>query len=211
MPVGALLPLVSLDAAHVIWGYGAASETFDRYAPSLALFGPGLILFTVHYLMLRGYYALELTRTVFFIPCAVAVVNIAAALALVTHVGPEGTSPALVVAYGASYATGAAISYTSLARRLGGPGVLQGRRTLRFLVRLGCVVAGSTGAAALVALGFGAWDGADSSWIAALARAGVVTAVDVVAFVTLARVFRITEVTSMISQVSSRLSSGRRG
>ena len=210
VPVAALLPLVALDASHVIWGYGAAADVFDRYAPSLALFGPGLIFFTVHYLMLRGYYALELTRTVFFIQCAVAVANITAALVLVAMTGPQGTSPALVLAYATSYAVGSLISYVSLSRRLGGRGALQGRETLRFLARLACVVLSSTGVGALVAFGLGAWDSSDSSLLVALGRAALVTGVDVVAFVLLARAFRLSEVTSVISQVSSRLSSGRR-
>ena len=63
--------------------HGAAADTFDHYVPSLALFGIGLVFFTVHYLMLRGFYALELTRTVFLIQCAVAATNIVAALLLV--------------------------------------------------------------------------------------------------------------------------------
>ncbi|MGA8845523.1 MAG: murein biosynthesis integral membrane protein MurJ [Nocardioides sp.] len=209
VPVAALLPLVALDASHVIWGYGAASDAFGSYAPSLALFGPGLVFFTVHYLMLRGYYALELTRTVFFIQCAVAAANITAALVLVTVTGPQRTSPALVLAYAASYAVGSLISYISLSRRLGGRGALQGAPTLRFLTRLTCVVIGSTGVAAVVALGLGAWDADDVSLAVSLGRAALVTGVDVVAFVVLARVFRLREVTSVISQVSSRLSSRR--
>ncbi len=212
VPVAALLPLVALDAAHVIWGYGAAADDFGNYAPSLALFGPGLVMFTVHYLMLRGYYALELTRTVFFIQCAVAAVNVTVALVAVSGVSPAGTSPALVVAYATSYAVGAAISSATLARRLGrdgAAGVLQGARMLRFLVRLLSVVACSTGVAGLVALGLGAGGGGDSSLAVALARAAVVSVVDVVVFLGLARALRITEVTSVISQVTSRLSSGR--
>ncbi|MEN8673445.1 murein biosynthesis integral membrane protein MurJ [Nocardioides sp.] len=205
VPVAALLPLVALDAAHVIWGYGAASDGYERYAPSLALFAPGLVFFTVHYLMLRGFYALEQTRTVFLVQCAVATVNVTAALLLVRQVSAEGTTPALVVAYAFSYAAGAVISYSVLSRRLGDLG---GRRTLRFLARLLCVVVLSTGASALVAFGFGAWD-SDSSWGASLARAALVTVFDVVAFVGLARAFRIGEVTSVISQVSGRLSSRR--
>lgn len=211
VPVGALLPLVALDAAHVIWGYGAASDDFGAYAPSLALFGPGLVVFTVHYLMLRGYYALELTRTVFFIQCAVATVNVTAAVLLVRATDAEATSPALVVAYGTSYAVGAAISWATLSRRLGGPGALEGRRTARFLVRLACVVVGSTAAAGLLALALGAFDDPDASLVTALARAAAVTVVDVVVFLVLARLFRLTEVTGVISLVSRRLSSGRRG
>ena len=58
-------------------------EQCQSYAPSLALFGIGLVFFTVHYLMLRGFYALERTRTVFWIQCAVSATNIVVALVLV--------------------------------------------------------------------------------------------------------------------------------
>ena len=69
VPFALLLPLVARDVAHVIWGYGAGAETYQNFAPTLALFGIGLVFFTVHYFMLRGFYALEQTRTVFFIQC----------------------------------------------------------------------------------------------------------------------------------------------
>ncbi len=172
------------------------------------------MLFTVHYLMLRGYYALELTRTVFFIQCAVAAVNITAALLLVTGVSPRGTSPALVVAYGASYAAGAAISYVSLSRRLARDtdgDVLQGRRTLRFLVRLvvrrrprarsPCRGGPRASGPSTAPSPPGGRRRTRRRWCAGF---------HLVAFVLLARVFRITEVTSVISQVSSRLSSEKR-
>ena len=41
------------------------------------------MFFTVHYLMLRGFYALERTRTVFYIQCAVAATNVLVAVVLV--------------------------------------------------------------------------------------------------------------------------------
>ena len=88
--------------------------------PSLTLFGPGLVFFTVHYLMLRGFYALELNRTVFFIQCVVAATNIVVALLLVSRATPAETSPALVLAYLASYVVGATVSYLMLRARLGG-------------------------------------------------------------------------------------------
>ena len=59
------------------------ATTYQNFAPSLALFGLGLVFFTVHYLMLRGFYALEQTRTVFLIQCVVAATNIVAAVLLV--------------------------------------------------------------------------------------------------------------------------------
>ncbi len=49
----------------------AGRLTYDNTVPTLSLFGAGIVFFTVHYLMLRGFYALEQTRTVFLIQCAV--------------------------------------------------------------------------------------------------------------------------------------------
>ena len=41
VPVAALLAVMALDTAHVIWGYGSAADDYDNFAPSLALFGIG--------------------------------------------------------------------------------------------------------------------------------------------------------------------------
>ena len=99
LPVVALLPVVAPDLASVVWGYGAASQTYTRFVTTLSLFSVGLFFFTTHYLMLRGFYALEQTRRVFFIQCAVAAANIVAAIALTRGTTPEQTAPRLVVAY----------------------------------------------------------------------------------------------------------------
>lgn len=202
VPFAALLPLVSTDVANVIWGHGAAADSFDLYAPSLALFGPGLLMFTVHYLMLRGFYALELTRTVFFIQCAVAVTNIVGALVLVGGASPTETSPALVVAYFTSYAVGAAVSFSVLSARVGG---LDGARLLRFVVRLALVVAVATAVAAAVAFGLRSLWGSEPHWALALARGTVVAGVDGLVFVLLARAFHLREVTSVVGTVTRKL------
>src|SRR5215203_5985562 len=80
IPFALLLPLVAYDAAKVLFGYGATATTFDHYVTSMILFGPGVVFFTVHYLMLRGFYALELNRLVFFVQCAIAATNVVFAL-----------------------------------------------------------------------------------------------------------------------------------
>ena len=165
VPFAALLPVIAVDLAHVIWGYGAAADDFDRYAPSLAVFGPGLVFFTVHYLVLRGFYALEQTRVVFLVQCVVAATNIALAVVLVGLTDDAATSPALVGAYVGSYAVGATTSYLVLSRRVGGLG---GRRTLRYLLRLLLVAAVATAVGALVAWGLGAALG--DSWPEAALR-----------------------------------------
>ena len=150
VPFAALLPVIADDVSNVIWGHGAGADLYDRYVPTLSLFGAGLLFFTVHYLVLRGFYALEQTRTVFWIQCAVAATNIAVAVVVVARTDAEDTSPALVLAYTAAYAVGSLLSYTVLRARLGGLGTTQ---LFRFLARLALAVAVSTAAAFAVAAG----------------------------------------------------------
>ena len=207
VPFALLLPLVARHAAHVIWGYGAGRDSYANFAPTLALFGIGLVFFTVHYLMLRGFYALEQTRTVFWIQCVIAVTNVAAALLLVREATAEETSPALVLAYAASYVVGAGVSSAVLARTLGGLGF---RRLVRFTVRLVVVALLST-AVAYGATRLLAGLGEDPSLGIALVRGLAVAAADVVVFLVLARLFRLEEVTEVLDTVARRLPSRTRG
>ncbi len=201
LPFGALLPIIAPDLANVIWGHGATADVFDRYVPTLALFGGGLVFFTFHYLMLRGFYALEQTRTVFWIQCAVSATNIVAALLLVSLTNAERTSPALVLAYTAAYAVGSVLSYAVLRGRLGG---LDSRQTLRFVSRLAGAVVASTAVALGLALLLHGLD-ERPHWSVAALQALAITLVDVVVFVVAARALRLREVTSVLDTVIRRL------
>ncbi|WP_344341721.1 lipid II flippase MurJ, partial [Streptomyces rhizosphaericus] len=183
LPFGLLLPVLARDISHVVWGHGATADTWPRYAPTLGLLGIGLIFFTLHYLMLRGFYAVERTRTVFWVQCAVSGTNIAVAVALVGRTDPAQTSPALVVAYIAAYAVGSLVSYTVLGRLLGGLGT---RRLLAFGARLGLAAVLATGLALAVVLGLDALS-PDRPWTLSAVHVLVGGGVDVVAFLLLAR------------------------
>jgi putative peptidoglycan lipid II flippase len=202
VPFALLLPLIAPDLANVI-SYGAARATFDNYTLTLAVFGPGLVLFTVHYLMLRGFYALERTRTVFFVQCGVAATNIVVALLLVARSSAAHTAPALVLAYTASYAVGSASSYAVLRRRLGGLGT---PTLVRFLVRMLVAALVSTAAAYLLARTLHGLDGEPNQLVAA-GEALAITALDAGVFLVLARLLRLSEVTSVIETVTRRLPS----
>ena len=67
-------------------------------AGTLSLFGVGILFFTFHYMVLRGFYSLEQNRAVIFVQCGVAATNIVAAVALVGATSAVHTSPALVCA-----------------------------------------------------------------------------------------------------------------
>ncbi len=201
VPFALLLPLVAHDVSNLIWGYAAAKNTFDDFAVALALFAPGLVFFTSHYLMLRGFYSLERTRTVFWVQCVIAATNIVLAILLTRHASPAGTAPGLVIAYGGAYAIGAVCSYLLLRHVLGG---LETPALARFLVRL--VVA--AGAAALV--GLAVRYGFEQSWpgdgkLRAVVVMSSITLAGAGVYLTLSRVLKITEVTGILRLVARRL------
>ena len=148
VPFAALLPVIAPALAQVLFGYGAAAPYVENYVPSLALFGPGLVVFTVHYLMLRGFYALEQTRAVFAIQCAVSATNVLAAVLLVAATDDRGTSPALVGAYSCAYLVGSVISALVLRQRLGGLDVSDAAGWPSYLGRLLLAVGAVDGAGA---------------------------------------------------------------
>ena len=201
VPFAVLLPVIAPDLANVVWGHGAARQTYENAVPTLALFGGGLVFFTVHFMMLRGFYALEQTRTVFFIQCSVAVTNIATALLLVGLTDARFTAPSLVLAYTASYVVGSVVSYVVLRRRLG---QLDTPALVGFLVVLGMITAVTV--AVVVPLGVWVHSLTDRPpwWIAAGQGLGI-TVVAVLLFVVLARRLRLREVTSVLDTVGRRL------
>jgi len=205
IPFAVLLPVIALDVSNVIWGYGAASRTFSLFAPTLSLFAIGLVFFTSHYLILRGFYALERTRLVFGIQCIVSVVNIALAWGLTRGIEPSQTSPRLVLAYAGAYGVGAIVSFAVLSRVVGG---LEETRLFRFAVRLFLAAGAAAGLAWAARIGIHdllAGDGKTAALLALL----VAGLVDLAAFGILARLLRIEEVNEVVSLVTRRFPRGR--
>jgi putative peptidoglycan lipid II flippase len=208
VPFAVLLPVVAPDLAAILWNWGAASSTYTLYILSLSLFGAGVVFFTVHYLVLRGFYALERTRTVFVIQCAVAATNVVAAVVLVAMTDAVHTAPALVAAYIASYVVGSVLSYVVLRRTLAADGADRGdalatAELVRFVVRIAVATGIATFAAWGVAMLLPGHD--DPSHLLALLRLVLVAGADVLVFVVLARLMRLTEVTEVIDTVTRRL------
>jgi putative peptidoglycan lipid II flippase len=204
VPFAALLPVIALPVSQVIWGHGATADSYDRFAPTLSLFGIGLVFFTVHYLTLRGFYSLEQTRTVFLVQCVIAAVNITLAVTLVGLVEPVWTSPALVVAYTGAYAVGAALSFGLLTRQLGG---LRLTTLATFAVRL--VAAAGLAALVALALRFAVDRLRDDlpqgeSWPWAAVEVMVLTGGAVGVFLLAARLLALHEVTSVVATVTRR-------
>lgn len=209
VPFAALLPILAPDLAKAVVGYGSASQTYTNLVPTLSLFGVGMVFFTIHYLMLRGFYALEQTRAVFFIQCAVGTTNIVAALLLVSHTTPRQTAPALVLAYIAAYAVGSVVSAAVLSRRLGGLGLLS---LVPYGAKLLLALAPAAGLAWLVSHGLHAWLGGSPgapgtslgtpTAILIATLTGLTGALGVVA---MARPLRIPEANDVVATVTGRI------
>ncbi len=202
VPFAALLPLVAGPLANLVWGYAAAAGTYRDFTTTMSCFAPGLVFFTVHYLVLRGFYAEERTRTVFWIQCVVAAVNVVAAVLLGRAATPAWTAPALAVAYSCAYLAGAAVSYEVLRRTLGGLGT---PALVRFAVRMLIAVA-----IAFTVTRAGWWL-VEQLWappdgkVQALLGGGCAALLFALVVLGLARLMRIEEVTSVVHLVTSRL------
>ena len=200
VPVAVLLPLISQDAARLVWGHGAAADTYDTVGVAIALFAPGLVLFTSHNLLQRGFYALERTRTEFWVQCVIAATNITLALVLTGGTGPEDTAAGLVLAYGGAYLVGVVGSYLLLRHVLGG---LDTPLLVRFLVRL--VIAVGLAAVAGYAVRAGVDAVLAPGDVQAIVSLALVTLSGAVVYLLVSRMLRIAEVNAVVGLVTSRL------
>jgi putative peptidoglycan lipid II flippase len=159
------------------------------------------VLFTSHYLMLRGFYALERTRTVFWVQCGIAVTNIALAVLLTRAVDPGDVAAALVVAYAGAYLVGSLASYLLLRHVLGG---LETPRLVRFLVRLALAAGVATAVGWAVRAGLeAAWPSEDK--LHALVLVAAITLSGAGAYLGVSRLLHIDEVTGVSRLVTGRL------
>ena len=201
LPVLVLVPIVAPDLVDLIWRYGSAEDSASDLVPSVSLFVLGVFFFTTHYLVLRGFYALEQNRRVFFIQCVIAVTNIVAAVALTRGIDPAQTAPRLVVAYAIAYAVGATLSYRQLSVAVHGLG---GRELVRFAIRIGIVVGLGAGIAWLTRLGLEEVLSSTGK-PAVLLRLAVVGTAGLGSYLVLARLFRLSEVTEVVRMLTSRV------
>ncbi len=151
VPASLALMVLGHAFSRLAFGHGASSETWPSIAWTLVAFAVGLVPYTAQYLYLRGFYALEDTRTPFFIQIVISVVNIVVALGIVAvDANPVTVAPRLALAYSLAYLVGAWATYRALKRRLP---KLDGRGLVGHLGKL--FAAALPGA--LAALGISLW------------------------------------------------------
>ena len=154
VPVAAVLLVIGSDVSVLLFGYGAATtEQAAVMGDIVSIFMLGLLPFTLFYVLLRGFYSLEDTRTPFLVTVAFSVVMLVLVVSLfdlLTNAGITSAGgpqiAAIALGYVLAYWFGFALLWWWLAHRLGG---LNTARTIWVITRL--VLAG--GAATLVMIG----------------------------------------------------------
>ena len=144
VPIAAVLFVTGSDLSILLFGYGAATpEQASLMGEIVSIFMIGLLPFTLFYVLLRGYYAMEDTRTPFYITVGLSAFWLITVLPLF-EIAPAGGAQVAMIAltYSLSYWVGLAVAWVLLARRVGGVG---SSRTIHSLLRIG--------AAGLVSLG----------------------------------------------------------
>jgi putative peptidoglycan lipid II flippase len=180
---------------------GSGAEGARSIGFVLMAFGLGLIPYSVQYVVLRGFYAYEDTRTPFYNTVIVAVVNAAASGACFLVLPARWAVVGMAASYGFAYAVGVGIAWRRLKNRLGGD--LDSSHVLRTYARLGMAsvpaAAAGGGVAFVVMRELGS--GAVSS-LAALAGGGIVL---LGVFFVAAKRMRIEELNAMVAMVRGRL------
>ena len=205
LSVTALLPAavaflaLGLPLAHVVFGFGQGAKDASFVGGALMALAIGLVPFTVQYICLRAFYALEDTKTTFFLQCLIASANVVLGVAAVLLLdNPALVATGLAFAYSAAYLIGLPISFSRLRRKLGD---LNAEELIRHCVRLLIAVIPAAIAAWLISWVFTTQFDSTSMLALGLVIAGVVA---VGLFVLLARLMRIHEVTEIISTVLQR-------
>ncbi len=145
-PLAVACACLGVQLATVAGVVGALKGDTELIGHTIQAFSIGMIAFTLHYLVLRGFYADEDTRTPFIVQVVIAIVTIIAGVGLTRAVEPAAVAPMLALTFGLAYTVGAAISTTVLSRRMGH---IIDAEMVRFVVRLSI----AAGVQAVVMLG----------------------------------------------------------
>jgi len=212
VPIAAMLFVLGSDVSVLLFGYGAA--TTDQAAVMgdvVSIFMIGLLPFTLFYVLLRGFYAMEDTRTPFVVTVIFSVIMLALVLWLFAFLTDLGVTSAggpqiagIALGYVLAYWCGFVVLWWWLAHRLGS---LQSGATAWVLLRLliaggvAVLVAGLTRTATLDLL---ISDGLNTQ-LTSLVLIMAAVIVGVPTFFFAAWLLRVREVSAAVAMVKSRV------
>ena len=136
IPVTAILFVVGISVAVLLFGFGAATTAqAELMGQVISIFMLGMIPFTLFYVLIRGYYSLEDTKTPFIITVIFSLVLLVLLVPFFSDFTGSGTQISYMAAcYSASYWVGLVIAWLLLARRLGG---MKSGTTVASITRMG--------------------------------------------------------------------------
>ncbi|MGF2213125.1 murein biosynthesis integral membrane protein MurJ [Streptomyces albidoflavus] len=194
VPTAFLFLALGPQIAALLFAHGAAdADSVRPLGQMLQAFGPGLIAFSAQYLLLRGFYAFEDTRTPFFMAAWIAGVDIALASACHLLLPARWAVVGMAGAYTLSYLAGLALTARLLRRRLGGRMGTGGLGRAYGKVLCAAVPAAGLGWAAARAVSGPGGPGAAGTWSTAVALASGVLST-AVAYLLVARLLKVEEV-----------------
>jgi putative peptidoglycan lipid II flippase len=194
-PAAAALFVLGPALATVLFAHGrSAAATVGLLGAVAAGFGLALVPFAGYMVLLRGFYALQDTRTPALLTCGVAVVGVAGCLVATAVLPRERITVGIPVAYAVAYTAGLLTAAVVLRRRLGR---IDGRRLVGVHARAGvaAVLAGAAGAAAVHYVPAG------------VATALVGAATGAVVYLAAARLLRLTELRDLVALRARRRAS----
>lgn len=212
VPIAAMLFVLGSDVSVLLFGYGAATTNQAAVMGDVvSIFMIGLLPFTLFYVLLRGFYAMEDTRTPFLVTVIFSVIMLALVLWLFTFLTDLGVTSAggpqiagIALGYALAYWCGFVVLWWWLARRLGS---LQSGATAWVLLRLliaggiAVLVAGLTRTATLDLLSSAGLNTQLTSLV--LIMAAVI--VGVPTFFLAAWLLRVREVSAAVAMVKTRV------
>lgn len=167
----------------------------------LMAFGLGLIPFSVQYIVLRGFYAYEDTRTPFYNTVIVAAANAALSALCFVVLPPRWAVAGMAASYGVAYVVGVGVAVKRLRRRLDGD--LDGARIVRTYARL--IGAALPAALAAGAVSYGITRVAGSGALGSLLAVSTGGIVLIALFFVIGKRMRIDEMTALVGMVRGKL------
>jgi len=200
IPCAAILCFMGNQIGVILYGHGAATHDQGAAVGYIAsMFAIGLPAFSIFYVLLRTYYAQENTKTPFMFNLGFNALHMTIGLALFFTVSDKYKVPSLALAYSIAYIAICWLTWHRVTRRL--PQVPT-KRLVQLLARV---------LVAVLLSGVLAWSlathiFASNTTTDALKQIALFTVILAIGYVALAKIMRIQEVTSLVSQVVRRLS-----
>jgi putative peptidoglycan lipid II flippase len=193
-------PIVRLLLEHGVVT-GASTDLLTRV---LQVFVLGLVPFSTFQLILRAFYALQDTRTIFLLNVVAVGTNVVANLLLFTLLPEPWKIPGLALGHVAHYTVGSGLLLAFLSRRIGG---LDGARILKAVARM--LAAGLVMYAVTAVVGPAAGRLADPGFLRDLLTVAVGVAAGLGTYLLAGRLLRIEELGLLLAVVRRRAVPGR--